>query len=440
MDTTGRRIIFDTIIVGAGAAGLMCALQSRLHPRSILILDAKPKIGAKILMSGGTRCNVTNKSVTKGDYQSEKLNLAARVLAAYSSEKAVEFFKSLGVHLVEETGGKLFPVTHSGRTILDALTRALTQKEIEIAAGRKATRAVRAPDGLFLIGGDGFEFKTRSLVLCTGGLSYPATGSDGAGYSIAKSFGHTMIETSPSLTPLVSNDGLWHKLSGLALPSRLSFWLDGKKTAVYEGPLLFTHFGYSGPAVLNISRHWIRAGSREKKITVNFVYEKGEEAFRAQLDYAKAGSPKKQLRTWLMDYFPVRFVEVLFMKTKIPEDRILADLKKEERETCLAALGRLDLPVTSCLGYQKAEVTAGGIPLDEIDTATMESRLVPGLFFAGEILDVDGRIGGFNFQWAWASGYQAARGVSAKLMTSGNLSDPSIPDFSHPSSNENPGS
>lgn len=408
---------FDVVIAGAGAAGLMCAIHCG-EGRKALLLDTKPKPGAKILMSGGTRCNVTNRIVEKRDFHSEQSNIAGRVLSAYPSAKTIEFFSRLGVELVEEPGGKLFPSTHSGRTVLDALLKKVKAAGVRLEADRKVTQ-IEKKEGLFYVKGAHFEFRSRAVVLATGGLSYPSSGSDGTGYGLAASFGHSLVPTTPALTPLIAEDADWRGLSGLSLPARLTLTGDGKKEAVFEGPLLFTHFGFSGPAALNISRHWLRTKAAVKAITANFIYEQGEENFRAKIESARTKGAAKTLKNFLSESFPERFVTVLLAKAGIENGRTLSHLKKEERESMLALLLRLPLGVTGVSGYQKAEATAGGIPLTEIHSASMESKLIPGLFFAGEIMDVDGRIGGFNFQWAWASGYAAAAGVSAYLGRSG---------------------
>jgi len=407
-------IIWDVAVIGAGAAGLMASIAAKREALKVLLLDGKEKIGAKILMSGGTRCNVTNQSVTEKDYQSENLRFVKHVLSAFSSEKVIDFFDQLGVKLILEPGGKYFPETNSARTVLDALLKETRRLGIELQAGQKVTQ-VKFDSGRFTISGPKFSHQAKAIVLCTGGLSYPSSGSDGIGYDIAKSFGHSLVETTPALTPLLTDDADWKSLSGIALDVELTLWVDGKKTVSYQDAFLFTHFGFSGPAALNISRHWLR-DEKIAKLTVNFLPKENQEAFRGNLMEISKANPAKLIKNVLTEFFPERFAEVLLKKSGTSNLLKLNQLSRQARESLLQLLFTFPLRITGVYGYQKAEATAGGINLDEIDSKTLESKLQSGLFFAGEILDVDGRIGGFNFQWAWSSGVAAARGVKGTVL------------------------
>ncbi|MBI3313484.1 MAG: NAD(P)/FAD-dependent oxidoreductase [Candidatus Omnitrophica bacterium] len=401
--------LWDVAIAGAGAAGLMAAIQCRRAGLKVLLLDSKEKIGAKILMSGGTRCNVTNRRVTENDFETENSRVLRHILNAFPADKAVEFFENLGVKLVLEEGGKYFPSTHSGRTILEALMREIKNTGVNLECPRKV-KNIQFKGDHFLIFGDEFSYRSKNVILATGGLSYPATGSDGGGYRIAESFTHSLIETTPALTPLETDDPDWKTLSGLSLPVRLSFSENGKKTAAYEGDFLFTHFGFSGPVALNVSRHWIRRRG-EAKLIANFLPSKKEPELREELIKWTQKERNRTVKKFLSAKLPLRFVEVFLKKTGLPESLVLNQLKREERQRLITTLFHFPLKVTGVVGYQKAEATAGGVDLNQVDSTTLESKLQPGLFFAGEILDVDGRIGGFNFQWAWSSGVVAARGV-----------------------------
>jgi len=370
--------------VGAGAAGLMTAISAARHQSSgaqaralsILLLDSRQKIGAKILISGGTRCNVTNRKVTPSDYNGGKRHFIAHVFEAFTPARTIEFFEEIGVPLVLEPTGKYFPETHSGKTVLEALMREAERAGVKLVTGVRISEVHVREGGLLcrgkIEGGEKTEFFTKRVVLCTGGLSLPETGSDGAGFRIAERLGHTIVRTAAALTPLLSEDEDWRELSGLTLEDvRLDFYLGGKKQASSRGGFLFTHFGFSGPASLDISRHLALADSKEKpEIIADFVPDGGEQKL------------------------PKRFYETL---------------KKKTGPSFKSSLSRYPLQVTGVFGYKKAEVTAGGVDLSEVNVATMESKKVKGLYFAGEILDVDGRIGGFNFQWSWSTGAIAGK-------------------------------
>lgn len=423
-------MIWDTAIVGAGAAGLMTAITAkRAGLGSVLLLDSKEKIGAKILMSGGTRCNLTNEMISVNDYCTHQTNILKSVLQFFSSSKAIDFFKELGVQVVLEPGGKFFPSTHSAKSVLEALQREVERLGIVLETPRKVT-AVRPRNDkmLFQIDGEGFTYTSKTAVLTTGGLSYPGTGSDGAGYEIAKSFGHTIIETTPALTPLLTEDQDFQSLAGITLPVRLTLWVNKKKEIEIQDSFLFTHSGFSGPAVLDMSRHWIHEsdshhdlpvrqaghGDCHFVLTAHFLPGFSQETFHKKFMQEIQYHPERQVQTFLCQSIPPRLAEVLIRKAGIVPDMILNQLPKQQREKLMSLLFHCPLEITRAYGYQKAEVTAGGVDLAEVSRRSLESKKQPGLFFAGEILDVDGRIGGFNFQWAWSSGVVAGLGVAEK--------------------------
>ena len=294
------------------------------------------------------------------------------------------------------------------------LRRIHEQKNITLLCEHKV-KAVSFDNNEFTIKGDRFHYRCQSIVLTTGGLSYPATGSDGIGYRLAQSFGHSMIETSPALTPLTTQDNDLKLLSGITLEVRLTFVDDSKRLFSCRGGFLFTHFGFSGPATLDISRHYLRAAGK-KQIIANFIPEQNENSLRTYLRQVGAKSPRRTLRGALVPLMPQRLVDIILKKSGVGASLTMDQLDKLSRQRLINNCVRYPLDVTGALGYSKAEATAGGIDWAEINPKTLESKLVPGLFFAGEILDVDGRIGGFNFQWAWASGYSVAQALIKKQL------------------------
>ena len=275
----------------------------------------------------------------------------------------------------------------------------------------KKVRAVSKERGIFRVTGEGFECFATTLVIATGGLSYPGTGSDGSGFLFAKSLGHSMISATPALTPLITNDPDWKSLAGITLPVRFSILADGKKIAQSDGAMLFTHAGFSGPAVLDISGPWLRCDAKQKELRVNFLPSRHEADVSVEFSRLFELHPDRSLRRALAQYFPERFVEILLKKGGVEPTKRLDQISKKERESFLRSLFQFPVKVTGSQGYEKAEATAGGVDLKEVDAKTLESKLCPGLFFAGEVLDVDGRIGGFNFQWAWASGTVVGRAI-----------------------------
>ena len=400
-------MVYDVIIVGAGAAGLMTAIRAAEGGLTVLLLEGQKKVGAKILMSGGTRCNVTNKAVSEKDYNSQQIIYARNILRGFSNADTIRFFKGLGVELTLEPTGKYFPTTNSGKTVLDALLRRIGElKGITLLCEHKV-RALKHEQGLFDVKGDGFTFQSRNIVLTTGGLSYPTTGSDGTGYRLAQSFGHTIVDTVAALTPLTTQDMDLKSLSGITLDVILTLLVDGKKTAAFKDSFLFTHFGFSGPATLDISRHYLCAQGK-KQIVACFIPRHTENSLQELLSQAQHQTPRRTLRSLLIEMMPQRLVDIILKKIDVDGGLIINQLGKAARVQLIRHCLQYPLEVTGALGYSKAEVTAGGVDWSGVDPKTLQSKLQPGLFFAGEILDVDGRIGGFNFQWAWASGVAVA--------------------------------
>jgi predicted Rossmann fold flavoprotein len=403
-------MIYDVIIVGAGAAGLMTAVQAAQGGLRVLLLEGQKKVGAKILMSGGTRCNVTNKAVSEKDFNSTKIIIVRNILRSFSNADTIRFFNDLGVELVLEPTGKYFPSTNSGKTILDALLRKINaQNNITLLCEHKVKAISGDKDG-FILQGDQFQFNCKNVVLTTGGLSYPTTGSDGTGYRLAQSFGHQMVETAPALTPLTTKDNDLKSLSGITLEVRLTLMADGKKGFSCRDSFLFTHLGFSGPSALDISRHFLKVQGK-KQIIANFIPDHDEHSWGMHLVKIQQSAPRKTIRNVLIELMPQRLADIILKKSGLQEDQVMNQLDKVSRQRLVDHCVHYPLDVTGVLGYSKAEVTAGGVDFADINPKTLGSKLIPGLYFAGEILDVDGRIGGFNFQWAWASGHAVAQAL-----------------------------
>ncbi|MGZ5433284.1 MAG: NAD(P)/FAD-dependent oxidoreductase [Thermoanaerobaculia bacterium] len=387
---------YDIAVVGAGAAGLTAAMfAKRTAPDArVIALDGAPKIGAKILISGGGRCNVTHYAVTADDFNGNR-NAIARVLRTFKVDETVEWLADLGVTLRREETGKLFPTTDRAKTIVDALLRGCEGVEIRTNARvqtiEQSPRGSPAPCALppapFLLD----AISARRVILATGGRSVPKTGSDGHGYALARSLGHRVTDTFPALVPLVLEEGHWMTaLSGTSAEVELSVRSEtGRVLTRHRGSMLFTHFGISGPVVLDVSRHWIASHG---PLFVNFLPGETFESLDVKL---RATNP----RTALGGRLPQRLLDEL-----IPPTASRQPPTKEERRRLVRALLETPIPVVRDRGFDYAEVTAGGVPLSEVELSTMASRRCDGLYLCGEILDVDGRIGGFNFQWAWASG------------------------------------
>ena len=408
----------DIAIVGAGAAGLAAAIVARrVNPgRSVLLLESATKPGAKILVSGGGRCNVTNREVSERDFWGGRRAIIRRVLRTFTANDAVELFRELGVPLQQESDGKLFPASGRARDVLNALLQGADAAGVHLVTGRRVLHVERSAGGFHVVTAHG-AVRSRYVVLATGGRSLPKSGSDGAGLDFARSLGHTIVPTTPALAPLVldedQNAAIHRELTGVSHDVELAVWVDGRISTRLTGSLLWTHFGISGPVALNASRHWLRAEieGRQVQLTASFcpgvTFETQEIWWTALI----AARPKASVLTALSGRVPAAVAAAVVRCLRIDPARTLAHLTRDERRALTSALVEWPLTVTACRGWNYAEATAGGVALDEIDPATMASRICAGLYLVGEMLDVDGRIGGFNFQWAWSTATIAGRAL-----------------------------
>ncbi len=442
----------DVAIIGAGAAGLAAAIFAAERAAElgravrIAVFDGAPKLGAKILISGGGRCNVTNVRVTADDFNGPRPTIR-NVLATFDADAAVRWFADLGVALKAEPGGKRFPTTDRAATVLDALVARAAARGVDVrtrarvdaiepvlapgppaggAGAEGGGAAGRAPhavagydaDAAFDLAVGPDIVRARRVVLATGGRSLPRTGSDGGGYALAARLGHTVTPTFPALVPLVLAADFFHaELSGVSHPAELTTTAGGKVVDRRAGSLLWTHFGVSGPVVLDASRHWLAARLAVGAAELRLSLLPGRDAAGADAWLAEAAHQdgRRPVGAVVAGAVPERVARRLCAVAGVDPAMRLAELARPARRALAEALGALALPVVGDRGWDFAEVTAGGVPLAEVDHRTMASRRAPGLHLAGEVLDVDGRIGGFNFHWAWATGRLAGRGAVAGL-------------------------
>jgi hypothetical protein len=404
-------------VVGAGAAGLATAIFAarRGAKGPVVVFDGARRPGAKILVSGGSRCNVTNAVVTERDFHGSPPHLVKRVLRAFAVEETVAFFREVGVALHEEEHGKLFPDANRSAVVLRALLDEAGRRGVTLRAGERV-RSVEPAGGAFVVRTDREAVPAERVVLATGGLSLPKTGSDGQGLGMAEALGHSLVPTTPALVPLVLSGSFHAPLSGIAHEVELSVRAEGRVVERRRGSLLWTHFGVSGPVVLDVSRTWLRARLEGRAPTLEASLQPGLEFGPAEEELVRlsASGPSLTVARALARWLPAGVSEAVASEAGLG-DTPLGRMRREERRTLVHSLVARVLPVVDSRGYAFAEATAGGVPLAEVDTRTMESRLVPGLFLVGEMLDVDGRIGGFNFQWAWSSGWVAAGGLARGL-------------------------
>ena len=422
----------DVVIVGTGAAGLFAAIwagrearRSGRAARRIVALDGAARLGAKILVAGGGRCNVTHDVADESAYAGSSRHAIKKVLRRFDVPAVVAFFRELGVELKREETGKLFPTTDRAQTVLDALLRAARDAGVEILHPRRVEAVEHVPSASAPSIGDESNFAVRGgwgaivsprVVLATGGKSLPKTGSDGHGFDIARGLGHSVTpRVFPALVPLVLAPAHFiRRLSGLTVPATLEVRSGtGKRLVAFTDSMLCTHFGLSGPSVLDISRHWTDARLDDPAATlrINWLPDETVATLDAALLAAAEAQPAAAVARLLRHRLPERLLDALREHAGAPRDAPLRQWPREKRKAFVEAVVDLPLPVVGDRGFTFAEVTAGGVPLRELHLETMASRVAPGLHLCGEICDVDGRIGGYNFQWAWASSYVAGISV-----------------------------
>ena len=444
----------DVAVIGAGAAGLMTAIhaaraghasatiQSSVHADTdsartntgfnqaaalrVVALDGAPRIGIKILVAGGGRCNVTHHVVREQDYAGSTPAAIRRVLSRFTVADCISFFKDLGVELKQEDTGKLFPTTDDAHTVLNALLQAARDSGVDIRWPMRVQTITPLPNGGFEVAGAWGQLRARTVALCSGGKSLPKSGSDGLGLELARSLGHTVTQhVIPSLVPLVADAHHWVRtLSGLTLEAEVRVVSGtGKHITSFTNSMLFTHFGLSGPAVLDISRHLMMERTRDPDASLQlcFLFHLKQNAKSScSLDDADAWLLEAKAQTVLSrlrEKLPERLAKTLLESAGIASDRTAKQIDRDRRRSLAQLLCGAPVEIVGDRGFTHAEVTAGGVPLVELNLSTMESRKCPGLFLAGEVLDVDGRIGGFNFQWAWASGFVAGVSMATSLIS-----------------------
>ncbi len=408
---------WDIVVVGAGAAGLLAAIHAAECGRRVLVLEKNRRAGVKILMSGGTRCNVTHATDEHGIIAAygPPGRFLHSALASLSVQDTIDLFEAEGVALKVEETGKIFPVSNKALDVLDALLKRLRRTDATLALEEPLNDLQPESSG-FVVTTPRRVVRTTCVILSTGGKSYPGSGTTGDGYAFTARFGHTIVPPRPALVPITVDAPWVAELRGVTLPDMGLRVMEAKKVLQgARGSLLFAHFGLTGPVALDLSRVVSgHAQPRSLTLEMDFLPTWKEVDLDEYLRVETAASGKKQLAAVLTAFLPRRLCNVLLPQAGLPADRKAAALSRPDRARLVACLKHLWLPVSGTLGFGKAEVTAGGVALAELDSRTMQSKLVPNLFIAGELLDLDGPIGGYNFQAAWSTGWLAG-GASAKV-------------------------
>lgn len=393
---------FDVVIVGAGAAGLFCAAQAGQLGQRVLVVDNGKKAGRKILMSGGGRCNFTNMYAEPAAYLSQNPHFCKSALARYTQWDFIELVSRYQIAYHEKTLGQLF-CDDSAEQIVDMLLKECELGQVIVRLRSEILSVERLDSGEFSLQLNGEQVKCRSLVIASGGLSMPGLGATPFGYKIAEQFGLNVLPTRAGLVPFTLHKPLLdhlQTLSGVAVPSVVT----AESGTSFRESILFTHRGLSGPAILQLSSYW-QAG---EKVTINLLPDCDLAAF---LDAERAEHPNQSLKNTLAKQLPKRLVECLQTLGQIP-DVTLKQLNAPQQVQIVETLQEWQVVPNGTEGYRTAEVTLGGVDTNELSSKTMQAHKVPGLFFIGEVVDVTGWLGGYNFQWAWSSAWACAQAVA----------------------------
>jgi predicted Rossmann fold flavoprotein len=389
----------DVLVIGGGAAGLMCAATAGARGRSVLVIEHANRVGKKILMSGGGRCNFTNTGASPANYLSSNPHFCRSALARYTPRDFIALVESHRIAYHEKELGQLF-CDDSSRQIVAMLLAECEQAGVRIATGCSIEQVTVHDGGGYVVHSAHGAFAAPALVVASGGLSIPSMGASGFGYALARQFGHTLLPTRAGLVPLTLSGKPQEQLAdlaGVALPVRVA---SGR--AAFENAMLFTHRGVSGPAILQISSYW------QPGQPLHLDLLPGQDALDL-LQAQRAARPAAELKTVLGDLLPRRFAQRL-CEHWLP-NRPMKQFNPAQLRQAAQLLRAWPLVASGTEGYRTAEVTLGGVDTREVSQATFESRRAPGLYFVGEVLDVTGWLGGYNFQWAWASGHAAGQAV-----------------------------
>ena len=417
------------LIIGGGAAGMMAAVFAAKNGNKVEIFEKNEKLGKKLFITGKGRCNITNAAELEDFFPAVTSNPKFLYSAFYSftNEQVISFFEELGVRTKVERGGRVFPVSDHSSDVIQALKKEMERLEVKINlnAEVKELRIEKRPSGETVTGillASGKKISGDAVIVATGGISYPSTGSTGDGYRFARKCGHKVSELSPSLVPMEVKEWYAGELMGLSLRNIEIRITDGKKKLYQEfGEMLFTHYGVTGPVILSASSI-VGKKLKDKELTLHIDLKPAltEEQLDKRVLREFEANHNRQFKNAVDSLFPAKLRPVMVELSGIPEEKKVHEITKEERLRFVRLIKDFTMTLTGLRGYNEAIITKGGVSVKEIDPGTMESKLVKGLYFAGEVLDLDAVTGGYNLQIAWSTGYLA--GINAGVEVQGQLS------------------
>lgn len=413
---TEKNTQWDVVVIGGGPAGMMSAGTAGLRGRSVLLLEKNPTLGKKLLLTGWGRCNFTNNKKDIRVLVSQYKGSGKFLMSAFSQfdvEKTIEFFNKRGVKTKEEAEGRVFPVSNKAETILEALIKYMKDGGVKIKTNAMVQSITfdKKNESIVIRLKNGESFTAKSCVLATGGASYPETGSTGEGFAWLEKLGHKIIKNDFALVPVAIHDDWVKKLSGLTLSDiKLTVFQDGKKQYTQKGKLLFTHFGISGPTVLNMSKdigNLLRYGRVDIALDLFPVSDHG--ALKEKLQKILTTESNKKIKNSLVAFIPQSLVPAVLAITEIDGETACRDIRREDRKKIIDCAKAMPMSVKGLLGAEKAIVSSGGVDIREVDSKTMRSRIVSQIYLIGDVLDINRPSGGYSLQLCWTTGFVAGQ-------------------------------
>lgn len=408
--------IYDIAIVGGGPAGCMAAITAAEHNKKVVLLEKNDEIGRKLLITGNGRCNLTNSANIKVFLEKfgKRGSFYRDSFSKFSNYDLMDFFQKQGLEFKEEDEGRIFPITEKAQSVVDILKKLLFESSVTVIYNYRLEH-IQKMNNIFKLNSSNHEqFAAHNVILASGGVSYGYTGSTGDGLKVAERMGHQITELEPGIVPLKVREKWVHKLKGITLKDvGLKVGHGGKFKLLPRGDLLLTHFGISGPVILDMSYEIIKLMDKygDLKLYIDFKPDLNQDALNSQLMKDFHDNSKKSLKNYLKHHLPNSTIEPILSTTSIDPDKKLNQVSKKERSILLETLKSLPITINGHLSLNKAMLTCGGVSKKEINPQTMESKLVPGLYFAGEIISGCGRRGGYNLQQAFSTGYVAGLNI-----------------------------
>ena len=398
------------IVVGGGAAGMMAAIVAANNGGEVILLERNDRVGKKLLATGNGRCNYTNINLNIDNYHGENHKFAEYALNTFDVEQTLEYFEKLGITPAIEDNGKAYPLSFQSSSMLDILRYEIEEKNIELVTEAYVVD-IKKGEKFVLKLKDGKIFEADAVILATGGMAMPVSGSDGNGYSLAKSFGHKLIPIHPGIVQLNLEGNFFKQIDGVKVVGIAGLYSKNKLVLQDSGDILFTKYGISGPPILQVSRtalEYLKDG-KDIELRISIIHTKTGEELKTYLYERFENNSKKTIQESLVGLINKRLIIPILRELNIDKDKTVNSLSEDEVDKISQILTNWSFKITGSQSWGQAQVTAGGISTNEINNNTMESKLVKGLYLIGELIDIDGDCGGYNLQWAWSSAYVAGK-------------------------------